>query len=276
MATSHEAPQASERAGGFRVELDVFQGPFDLLLTLISRHRLDITEVALAEVTDEFLESMRQHPDLSRTTEFLVVAATLLSLKASRLLPHEEAQEDQDAEDLEARDLLFSHLLQYRAFKDASGWIARRLVDRAGAYPRVVPLEAHLQAALPELEWNVGADELARRAADALTHQPPRVQVAHMLETTVPVPEQARILADRLRREGPQEFGLLVADAGTAAVVVSRFLALLQLYRRGAVDLAQDEPLGTLLVTWSGGEGDVQIDDEFDAPGAPVAQEVGA
>lgn len=272
MATSREAQAAREPDAGFRVRLDVFSGPFDLLLALISRRRLDITEVALAEVTDEFLESMRHHPDLSRTTEFLVVAATLLNLKASRLLPREEAGEDQDAQDLEARDLLFSRLLQYRAFKRASAWIAQRLAERAGVYPRSVPLETRFEAALPELEWAVSPDELARRAADALAHQPPRVEVAHMLVSTVPVPEQARILADRLRGAGPRDFGALVADAPTSAVVVSRFLALLQLYRHGAVDVAQDEPLGALLVTWVGGEGDVPIGDEFDVPAVQGAR----
>lgn len=253
------------RIDQFQVSLEVFQGPFDLLLQLISRRKLDITEIALSEVTDEFISYMRTFPDLSRTTEFLVVAATLLDLKAAHLLPREEGEEDVDLADLEARDLLFSRLLQYRAFKLAAAEVSRTLGLHAGAFPRSVPLEPHFAALLPELVWMTGPGDLARAAAEALTHTPPTVEVAHLHDPAVPVREQALLIADRLRALGRATFHQLVEDAGTTAVVVSRFLALLELYRRRVVAFTQDEALGELDVTWTGGDAAVDIDvDEYE------------
>lgn len=279
MATSPEVTSASapadprqSRIDQFQVSLDVFQGPFDLLLQLISRKRLDITQVALAEVTDEFIGYMSMFPDLSRTTEFLVVAATLLDMKAAHLLPREEADEDADLEDLEARDLLFSRLLQYRAFKEASAEIARRLEAMRGASPRDVELEPHFAALLPELVWRTTPEELARVAADVLSQTPPTVQTAHLLDPAVPVAGQARLVAARLRGQGSATFHELVADAGTTAVVVSRFLALLELFRRVMVEFSQEEALGQLTVTWVGPDAEVDLDvDEYE--GDPEAEE---
>jgi len=262
VATSPERSEQN-RIDQFQVSLDVFQGPFDLLLQLISRKRLDITEIALAEVTDEFIADMAAFPDLSRTTEFLVVAATLLDMKAAHLLPREEADEDGDLEDLEARDLLFSRLLQYRAFKEVSGQIAQRLDAQSGAYPRDVGLEPHFAALLPELVWRTSPEELARIAADAVSQAPPTVQTAHLLEAVVPVAGQARLVAARLRERGSATFHDLVADAGSTAVVVSRFLAVLELFRRLAVEFVQEEALGELTVVWTGGDadGDIEVDE---------------
>lgn len=278
MATSPEPTTGSARpapahGGGegtqgsideFHVTLEVFQGPFDLLLQLITRRRLDITQVALAEVTDEFIAHMHAFPDLSRTTEFLVVAATLLDMKAASLLPGSEGDEEASREDLEARDLLFSRLLQYRAFKEASKEIARRLEANEGAVPRDVPLEAHFAALLPELVWVATPEDLARAAADALSQTPPTVEVAHLHEAAVPVAEQAAIVVERLRAAGRASFHELVADAATTAVVVSRFLALLELYRRRLVEFTQEEALGALCIDWAGGDGEVVLDiDEY-------------
>ncbi|WP_407921583.1 segregation and condensation protein A [Actinomyces polynesiensis] len=269
MVTSREGAVGADPAQGtidqFQVSLEVFQGPFDLLLQLISRHRLDITEVALSQVTDEFISYMRTFPDLSRTTEFLVVAATLLDMKAAHLLPREEDEEDVDLADLEARDLLFSRLLQYRAFKLAAAAISASLQEHAGSHPRSVPLEPHFAALLPELVWVTGPADLARAAAEALTHTPPTVEVAHLHDPAVPVREQALLISARLRREGHLSFHRLVEDAGSTAVVVSRFLALLELYRRRVVAFSQEEALGALDVTWTGGQGDVDLDiDEYE------------
>ena len=244
----------------FHVELDVFQGPFDLLLQLITRKRLDITQVSMAEVTDEFISHMRAFPDLSRTTEFLVVAATLLSMKAAHLLPRPAGDDDEDAEELEARDLLFARLLQYRAFKMASAAVAERLDATAGSYARDVPLEPHFAALLPELVWQLTGEQLAQLAADALSQRPPEVQVTHLHDPTVPVGEQAAVLVARLQSAGSATFRELVADAPTTAVTVSRFLALLELFRRRMVDFGQDEALGELRVDWTGEpEGDVDL-----------------
>lgn len=268
MATPPEADSAAPEGnqdGRFQVRLDVFEGPFDLLLQLIARKRLDISEVALARVTDEFIAHMRAFPDLSRATEFLVVAATLLDMKAAHLLPRLDDGPDAAAEDLEARDLLFSRLLQYRAFKTAAAQVAARL-ERFGAYtPRAAPLEARFTALLPELVWTTTPGELARMAVDALTRTEPAVEVAHLHDPVVPVAEQARIVAGRLAAQGAATFESLVADAATRAVVVARFLALLELYRRGAVDFAQDQPLGELTMVWTGGgEPCAGIDDPYE------------
>ncbi len=268
MATSPERFEQS-RIDQFQVSLDVFQGPFDLLLQLIARKRLDITEVALAEVTDEFIADMAAFPDLSRTTEFLVVAATLLDMKAAHLLPREETDGDGDLEDLEARDLLFSRLLQYRAFKEVSGQIGHRLDALSGAYPRAVGLEPHFAALLPELVWRTSAEDFARIAAEALSQAPPAVQTAHLLDAAVPVAGQARLMATRLRECGSATFEELVADAGSIAVVVSRFLAVLELFRRRVVEFAQEEALGELTVVWTGGDAEVDLEvDEYRGDGA--------
>ena len=244
----------------FQVSLDVFEGPFDLLLQLIARKRLDITEVALSEVTDEFIAHMRVFPDLSRTTEFLVVAATLLDMKAAHLLPRPEGEADATAEDLEARDLLFSRLLQYRAFKMAAGEIESRLEANSGRFARSAPLEPHFAQLLPELVWTTTPEMLAVAAAAALSEQPPTVMVSHLHDPVVPVREQARVVARMLREAGAATFHDLVADAQTTAVVVSRFLALLELFRRSCVEFTQEEALGELRITWTGGDGDVDVD----------------
>lgn len=236
----------------FQVTLEVFQGPFDLLLQLITRQRLDITEVALAQVTDEFIAHMRAFPDLSRTTEFLVVAATLLDMKAASLLPRDLADALASREDLEARDLLFSRLLQYRAFKEASGDISQRLDDYAGAYPRDVPLEAHFAALLPELIWHTTPEELALVAADVLSQTPLSVTVEHLHDPTVSVASQVTIIALQLRQRTTMSFTELIADAETRATVVSRFLALLELYRQLLIEFDQPTPTDPLIIQWVG------------------------
>lgn len=251
----------------FTVVLDVFEGPFDLLLQLIARKRLDITEVALSEVTDEFLAHMKVFPDLSRTSEFLVVAATLLHMKSVSLLPRTEVDSDISREDLEARDLLFSRLLQYRAFKGASEKIKEALDMNAGFIPRQAPLEKHFAALLPELIWTLSPEDLAITAAHALSSKDPEVVTAHLHDPVVPVRDQAILVAERLKAAGALTFHELIADAESARVVVSRFLAVLELYRRHALDVNQDEPLAELELVWTGDEDTVIDIDEADYSG---------
>lgn len=265
MATPPESePAGQSTIDDFHVALDVFEGPFDLLLQLIARKRLDITEVALAEVTDEFLAHMRIFPDLSRTTEFIVVAATLLHLKSASLLPRTEADPEIAREDLEARDLLFSRLLQYRAFKGASTRIGEALDLNSGYVPRQVPLEPHFAALLPELVWRTSPEDLLLAAVRALSAADPEVVTTHLHDPVVPVREQAILVAERLAAAGRMSFRDLVADAATTPVVVSRFLAVLELYRRRALDVSQDEPLGDLVLVWTGDEATVIDIDEAD------------
>ena len=252
--------------GPFEVHLDNFTGPFDLLLGLITKHKLDITEVALAQITDEFIAGVRaaeagDEPwELGRISEFLVVAATLLDLKAARLLPAGDVEDAEDLEALEARDLLFARLLQYRAYKEVAAGLAERLAQQARSVPRSVGLEPHLAALLPELVLAIGPTELALLAARALAPRAaPRVDLGHVYAPAVSVREQAAVLVDRLRRTGGASFRTLVADAESPLVVVVRFLALLELFREAVVAFDQAGPLSELTVRWTGGD-DSEID----------------
>lgn len=272
MATSPDgagAAGAVARPGAFEVTLENFAGPFDLLLSLIAKHRLDVTEIALAEVTDEFIAHLRamEDWDLSQASEFLVVAATLLDLKAARLLPSGTVEDAEDLDLLEARDLLFARLLQYRAFKDVAAHLAEWARESARSVPRSVQLEPHFAALLPELVIRIGAEGLAALAAAALAPKPerPGVDVSHLHAPVVSVREQAALLVDRLRRLRAASFRALTADAGSTAVVIARFLALLELFREGTVAFEQAGPLADLTIRWSGPEdGTVDVVDDYD------------
>ncbi|MFD5116569.1 segregation and condensation protein A [Streptomyces sp. NPDC058391] len=262
--------------GRFTVRLANFEGPFDLLLQLISKHKMDVTEVALSKVTDEFMVHIRgMGPDwdLDQTTEFLVVAATLLDLKAARLLPTAEVEDEADLALLEARDLLFARLLQYRAYKHVAEIFSERLDREARRYPRTVGLEPHHAELLPEVVIRIGPEGFARLAVKAMQPKPkPQVYVDHIHAPLVSVREQAGIVVALLRERGEASFQTLTADATDSLTVVARFLALLELYRERAVALDQEEALGTLMVRWTGGDGDAEpaVTDEFDREPGPA------
>ncbi|MCX5241973.1 segregation/condensation protein A [Streptomyces prunicolor] len=261
--------------GVFKVRLANFEGPFDLLLQLISKHKLDVTEVALSKVTDEFMvyiRAMGPDWDLDQTTEFLVVAATLLDLKAARLLPSAEVEDEADLALLEARDLLFARLLQYRAYKQIADIFNRRLDEEARRYPRTVGLEPHHAELLPEVVIRIGPEGFARLAVKAMQPRPkPQVYIDHIHAPLVSVQEQAGIMVARLRELGEASFSVLVEDTDDTLTVVARFLALLELYREKAVALDQETALGDLIVRWTGGEGEGEpvVTDEFDRPPEP-------
>ena len=259
------------RPPGFHVDVGVFEGPFDLLLSLISRHQLDITEVALSTVTHEFIAYIRElDGDLEQTTHFLLVAATLLDLKTARLLPQGDVEDEEDLALLEARDLLFARLMQYRAFKQVAAVIAERLVREDRRHARVVTLEPRFADLLPEVLISVGPHELAHLAARALEPKAvPVLSLAHLHAPTVSVREQAHLVVDRLRREQTTTFRALTADADLMTTV-ARFLALLELFREGVVAFDQATPLGDLHLRWTGtDDGDVDVSDEFDAAAGP-------
>ncbi|GAB3679726.1 hypothetical protein GCM10028814_14600 [Angustibacter aerolatus] len=263
------------RSAPFEVHLDVFSGPFDLLLGLISKHKLDITEVALASVTDEFVAHIRARGrewDLGQASEFLVVAATLLDLKAARLLPAASVEDEEDLALLEARDLLFARLLQYRAFKQVASVFTERMVVAGRWHPRAVSLEPQLATLLPELVMSITPEQLAAIAARALTPRvAPTVGLEHLHAPAVSVREQAAIVVQRLRRSRTSTFRSLTADADGTLVVIARFLALLELFRDGAVAFDQVTPLGELTVRWTGTDtGDVEVGAEFDEDDGPA------
>ncbi len=268
----------TRRAGTpFEVHLEVFSGPFDLLLGLIAKHKLDITEVALAQVTDEFiahikaLQAVDADWDLGQASEFLLVAATLLDLKAARLLPSPGPDDEEDLALLEARDLLFARLLQYRAYKDVARLFAERMAAAGRSTPRQASLEPRFAALLPELVLAVTPEQFARIAARAFTPKvAPTVPLHHLHAPQVSVREQAGIIVSRLRSSRQVSFRALVADADSTLVIVARFLALLELFKEAAIAFEQAEALGELDVRWTGtDDGEVSIDPELDAEQRP-------
>jgi len=255
-AAARAAANPTGSTPAFEVHLDVFEGPFDLLLALISKHKLDITEVALSQVTDEFIAYISERSDgwdLDQVSYFLVVAATLLDLKAARLLPSGEVEDEEDLALLEARDLLFARLLQYRAYKEVAGVFAARMTAAARRFPRRVPLEPRFAELLPEVLLGLGPAEFARLAALVLAPKPPpKVSTEHIHAPVISIEDQARILAALLEKLGRASFRQLTANAEGSYEVVASFLALLELYRDEAVSFEQVTPLGELYVTWTG------------------------
>ncbi|MFF0151939.1 segregation and condensation protein A [Micromonospora sp. NPDC005203] len=263
-------------ATGFTVRLANFTGPFDLLLQLIGKHKLDVTEVALHTVTDEFIayiRAMGDDWDLDEASEFLLIAATLLDLKAARLLPSAEVEDEADLALLEARDLLFARLLQYKAYKEAAAYIAELEAVGGRRYPRAVSLEARYADALPDLVLGIGPQRLLKLAVKAMTPKPvPEVSIAHVHMVRVSVREHAAILAARLRRAGTATFSLLCADCEATLEVVARFLALLELYREGLVAFVQEQALEELTVRWTGpvdGDTELHVDEYAGTPADP-------
>jgi segregation and condensation protein A len=256
----------------FSVHLTNFEGPFDLLLGLISKHKLDITEVALAQVTDEFIAHIRAHQaaetewDLGQASEFLLIAATLLDLKAARLLPQSGPQDEEDLALSVARDLLFARLLQYRAFKDIAATFADRMSRAGRRTARQAGLDPEFAALMPELVIGVTPEQFARIAARAMVPKPaPTVGLDHLHAPAVSVREQAIHLVTLLRRDRILSFRSLVSDAESTLVIVARFLAILELYRDSSVVFDQAEALGELTVRWTGpDEGGVAVTTEFD------------
>ena len=274
MDISIETAENIAPESGFSVHLSNFDGPFDLLLQLISRHKLDITEVSLSLVTDEFIAYIRalevsgEGWRLDQATEFLVVAATLLDLKAARLLPSGEVEDEEDLALLEARDILFARLLQYRAFKEIAASFQTMIEAADKAFPRVVALDPALAALLPEVLIGVGPERFASIAERVLTPKsPPVVAIEHLHAALVSVSEQSKLVVEALRHSKTMSFRSLCHDADSTMVVVARFLALLDLYRQGNLRFNQVIALGELQISWTGSEeGEVEITDEFDIP----------
>lgn len=276
--TETVVPLSGELSDGgstsFSLHLSNFEGPFDLLLQLISKHKMDVTEVALGAVTDEFIahikgvEGGKPGWDLDETTEFLVIAATLLDLKAARLLPSGEIEDEADLALLEARDLLFARLLQYRAFKEIASIFSTRLEIQEKTFARTVALDPQFAELLPEVLLGVTPARFAALAQRALAPKVPlTLSTEHIHQALVSVRDETVKIVDQLRKHGRASFRSLIADADSTLVVVARFLALLELYREGVVRFEQVVALGELQITWAGSaEGEIEVSDEFDLP----------
>ena len=253
----------------FNVKLNQFEGPFDLLLSLIAKHELEVTALALHIVTDDFLQYIKNQGidwDLDEATEFLVIAATLLDLKTARLLPSGEVEDEEDIARLEARDLLFARLMQYKAFKDVSIWLNDQLAVESKRFARSVSLEPQFANLLPEVLLGLGPKELARLAAKAMEVKTiPSISLSHLHAPAVSVREQAGIIVERLRRVGATTFRSLISGV-EISVVVARFLAVLELFRESQITLEQESPLADLYIRWVGTEqGEIELTDEFDS-----------
>jgi segregation and condensation protein A len=255
VAPSPEDAATENEARGFQVSLGVFDGPFDLLLSLISKRELDITEVALSAVTDEFIAYLRAlgpEEDLDEASEFLVVAVTLLDMKVAGLLPQGELVDAESVALLEARDLLFARLLQYRAFKEVSGWFATRLQAEDRRHTRSVRLDEKYRNAVPELVWTITADDFAALALLAFTPKEiPHVGLDHLHAPLVSIREQAAVVVTLLRSAGTLTFRDLITGVAGPGVIVARFLSVLELYRHAALTFEQLEPLGELTLRWT-------------------------
>jgi len=279
MTTATKEPIVVENsADKFNVKLNQFEGPFDLLLSLIAKHELEVTALALHIVTDDFLQYIKNQGstwDLDETTEFLVIAATLLDLKTARLLPSGEVEDEEDIARLEARDLLFARLMQYKAFKDVSFWLNEQLGIESKRFARSVSLEPQFANLLPEVLLGLGPNELARLAAKAMEVKTiPSISLSHLHAPTVSVREQAGIIVERLRRVGSTTFRSLISGV-EVPVIVARFLAILELFRESQVTLEQESPLADLYIRWIGSEqGEVQVTAEFDESSTQVSLEV--
>ncbi|TDW54423.1 segregation and condensation protein A [Kribbella pratensis] len=278
-ADSGDEPAVAE-GKGFSVHLVNFEGPFDLLLQLISKHKLDITEIALSVITDDFIahiKALGSEWDLDQTSEFLLIAATLLDLKAARLLPKGEVEDDEDLALLEARDLLFARLLQYRAFKQIAALVQERMAAESRRFPRAVGVEPRFAELLPEVLLGIDPAGLAALAARAMAPKndvPEGVSLAHLHAPAVTVREQAIVIVDRLRRQRSTTFRALVSDSPDTVTTVCRFLALLELFREAAVSFDQVTPLGELTIRWTGtDEGEIDVSDEFDEESKPSEEE---
>jgi segregation and condensation protein A len=263
------------RTAAFQVHLEEFEGPFDLLLSLIAKHKLDVTTLSLSKVTDDFIAFIHAKGpdwDLDQASEFLLVAATLLDLKAARLLPAAQVEDEEDLALLEARDLLFARLLQYRAYKQVAAELAQRFAFGSLRHPRSVQLEPAFKELLPEVLISLTPDQFAALAVRAMTpRRPPTVSIEHIHQIQVSIREQANIIAEKLRVLRTATFRALIADAPDTIHVVARFLALLELFREKAVGFDQISPFGELTVRWTGSDdGEIDVVEEFE--GSPPEQ----
>jgi segregation and condensation protein A len=246
--------ELTETKGGFAVSLGNFDGPFDLLLSLISKHEVDITEVSLSKVTDEFIQYLKQldsDEELDQASEFIVIAATLLDLKIAGLLPKGEVVDAEDVALLEARDLLFARLLQYKAFKEIASWFNNSFNLEGSRLPRDVRMEERFRDQKPELVWTVGLNEFAALAQETLTPKEiPSVGLTHLHASRVSIREQAAAVVQILRSQKTSSFFELIREVKDRAIVVARFLSILELYRMNAISFEQPTPLGDLQLTW--------------------------
>ncbi len=248
----------------YEVHTPVFDGPFDLLLHLILREQVDLYEINLSEIVDAYLVELTrmERLDLEVATEFLLIAATLVELKARRLLPEDSEIDIDDELGLwEERDLLLARLVECKTFKDAALILRKLSADAARSYPRRCgPVEDRFLSLAPDLLENTTADDLRAAYLRAIAPKPVvRVDLSHITRIKVTVEEAVEELVDELPRAGRMTFRALTSDLVDRIEVVVRFLAVLELFKQGLVELEQTATFGEINVVWTGGE-DVRAD----------------
>lgn len=263
------AVELDSNQGSFQVSLEEFSGPFDLLLALISKHKLEVTELALSQVTDDFLNYIKEKGatlPLEEISSFLVIAATLLDLKTARLIPSGEVEDEEDIALLEAADILFARILQYRAYKQVSGVIKEMMELAPRRWPRTAGFDPGLNQLLPEVTINITP---AQFAAVAVTSLLPRqladISISHLHSPLVSVKEQTQVIVRKLSRAKNLSFAELVSDCETTGHIVASFLSILELFRQRLITFEQHVPLGPLFIQWQGSDDiEYEIDTEFD------------
>jgi segregation and condensation protein A len=242
------------------VSTPVFEGPFDLLLHLITREQVDLWEVSLSDIVDGYvatLEQIQTALDLEVATEFLLIAAVLLELKARRLLPgRDDVELEEELALWEERDLLLARLLECKTFKDAAGTM-QRMMDAAGLrWARVAGVDERFAGIAPDLLAGVSPETLQRRLQGLLAPKPgTRLLLDHVAPVRISVRDAVEELLDELPRAGRISFARLTGDLAERLEVIVRFLGLLELYKQGLIDLEQATSFGDLQVCWIGPEG---------------------
>lgn len=241
---------------GYKVHTDIFEGPFDLLLRLITEQRVDLYEVALADIVDGFLAEVEamQRLDLEVATEFLVIAATLVELKCRRLLPGRDEPDEEGLALLEERDYLLARLVECTTFSAAGAQLASAELAASKSWPRLAGLDERFEGLQPDLLAYLSAGDVRAAALRALQPRPtPHVEVDHVLVDEVTVAEVVETLCASLPGSSPTSFRALTSAARTRMEVVVHFLGLLELYKQGLVELEQAATFGELRVLWTGG-----------------------
>jgi segregation and condensation protein A len=243
----------------YEVSTPVFQGPFDLLLELIAAEQVDLYEVSITGIVDAYLAELErmERLDLEMATEFTLIAATLIELKCRRLLPGREGVElDEELALWEERDLLLARLLECKTFKDAAGALGAMAEEASGSVARTAGPDERFAALVPDLLEGVGPEDIRLAAGKALSPRPvPKVDLSHLSTESISVAEVTEGLKAELVRAGRTTFRDLTAHLSSRMQVIAHFLALLELYKQGLVELDQVETFGRLHIAWVGAEG---------------------
>lgn len=257
----------------YRIRIESFEGPFDLLLYLVSRQKVDVGTISITEIADQYLAeiSRMQKLDLDVASDFLLTAATLLKIKAESLLPRDRDEIDEDLTELapsEARDMLVDKLITYKTFKNAGNALAAKQRAESRMHARMAGASDEFAGLMPDYLAGVSLEDLGRRAADKLSQREiVLLESEHIAAKPIPVERYVKSLYGRLAKEKKLRFSSVIGDDASPQKVVVVFLAILELHKRGYVKVRQKETFGDIDVTYIEGSGELTtVDSEFDGP----------